>query len=132
MKPKSSFRSFLLLTGSSLLAISSASAAPYYWDIDGAMPGSGPNDNPAGNWTTGGTTWSTNSLGDVATPAYTTTIDKDATGIYGGRIVFANGTANTGYDWATSTGGPTYTLGAHTGYARNLEMMKSLWKRFTT
>ena len=77
MKPKSAFRAFLLLTGSLLLAISYAHAAPYYWDIDGATPGSGPNDNPAGNWTTGGTTWSTSSLGDVATPAYTTTIEDD-------------------------------------------------------
>jgi fibronectin-binding autotransporter adhesin len=48
----------------------------------------------------------------------TTTTDKDATGIYGGRIVYANGTANTGYDWATNTGGAgPYALSAYSGYS---------------
>ncbi len=48
----------------------------------------------------------------------TTTTDKDATGIYGGRVVFANGTAGTGFDWTTNTGvGPNYVLAAYTGYA---------------
>ena len=36
----------------------------------------------------------------------TTTSNKDATtGIYGGRHVWFNGTANTGYDWATTASG---------------------------
>jgi fibronectin-binding autotransporter adhesin len=36
-------------------------------------------------------------------PVITTTTDKDATtGIYGGRVVYFDGTANTGYDWATT------------------------------
>ena len=42
----------------------------------------------------------------------TTSTDKDSQGIYGGRVVFFNGTANTGYDWATSTGAGPYTLSA--------------------
>jgi autotransporter-associated beta strand protein len=54
----------------------------------------------------------------TGTVAITTTTDKDATGIYGGRIVFASGTANTGYDWATNTGGAgPYTLSAYSGYS---------------
>lgn len=51
-------------------------------------------------------------------PVITTASDKDAaTGIHGGRVVFFNGTANTGYDWATtdSVSGP-YTLTAYSGY----------------
>ncbi len=54
----------------------------------------------------------------AGTVTITTTTDKDATGIYGGRVVFANGAAGTGYDWATNAGGgPAYTLGAYAGYA---------------
>jgi autotransporter-associated beta strand protein len=46
-------------------------------------------------------------------PIITTTSNKDATGIYGGRTVFFTGAANTGYDWATtSTGSSPYTLSA--------------------
>jgi fibronectin-binding autotransporter adhesin len=54
----------------------------------------------------------------TGTLAITTTTDKGATGIYGGRVVFANGTANTGYDWATTvteSPGP-FELSAYTGY----------------
>ena len=49
----------------------------------------------------------------------TTTTNKDAvTGIYGGRIVFASGTAGTGYDWATTAAvAAPYALAAYTGYA---------------
>jgi autotransporter-associated beta strand protein len=55
---------------------------------------------------------------NTGTVTITTTTDKDATGIYGGRIVFADGTANTGYDWATNTGGGgPYTLSAYSGYS---------------
>jgi fibronectin-binding autotransporter adhesin len=54
---------------------------------------------------------------NTGTVAFTTTTDKDAQGIYGGRIVFANGTADTGYDWATTTSGSSpYTLSAYAGY----------------
>ena len=54
---------------------------------------------------------------NTGTVAFTTTTNKDATGIYGGRIVFANGTANTGYDWATTASvSSPYTLSAYSGY----------------
>ena len=47
----------------------------------------------------------------------TTTTNKDTQGIYGGRVVFFNGTADTGYDWATTASGSTpYTLSAYSGY----------------
>ena len=46
----------------------------------------------------------------------TTTTQADGTGIYGGRAVWFNGTANTGYDWATSTGAGTYTLSGLASY----------------
>jgi autotransporter-associated beta strand protein len=52
----------------------------------------------------------------AGTLTITTTTDKDATGIYGGRVVFANGTANTGYDWATTATASPFTLSAYTGY----------------
>ena len=48
----------------------------------------------------------------------TTTTDKDATGTYGGRIVWANGTADTGFDWATTASGSSpYTLSAYSAYS---------------
>lgn len=41
----------------------------------------------------------------------------DGTGIYGGRIVFASGVADTGYDWATTvTGVAPYVLTGYAGY----------------
>lgn len=46
----------------------------------------------------------------------TTTGGPDVTGIYGGRMLFFNGTANTGYDWATATGAGPYTLTNGSGY----------------
>ncbi|MCX6864883.1 MAG: hypothetical protein NTV46_01450, partial [Verrucomicrobia bacterium] len=59
------------------------------------------------------------SVGAPGTATLTTTTNMDASGIYGGRIVFADGTANTGFNWASNTGGvgPTYTLSAYSGYA---------------
>ena len=55
---------------------------------------------------------------NTGTVAITTTTNKDATGIYGGRTVFANGTANTGYDWATTASvSSPYTLSAYGSYA---------------
>ncbi len=60
---------------------------------------------PAGNTATG-------------TIAINTTTPPDATGTYGGRVLFSNGTANTGYDWATTvSAGPSYTLSAYTAYS---------------
>jgi autotransporter-associated beta strand protein len=54
--------------------------------------------------------------GASGTTVITTTTDKDATGIYGGRVVAFNGTANTGYDFATSSGAGPYTLANYAGY----------------
>ena len=58
-------------------------------------------------------------LGVTATgPILTTTSTKDATtGIYGGRVVYFNGTASTGYDFAsTASGSSPYTLSAYGSY----------------
>jgi autotransporter-associated beta strand protein len=44
----------------------------------------------------------------------TTTSTNDATGILGGRIIYANGTATTGYDFARITSGTT--VGAYAAY----------------
>jgi autotransporter-associated beta strand protein len=50
-------------------------------------------------------------------PVITTTTNKNATGIHGARAVFFTGTANTGYDWAsTSSGSSPYTLSAYNSY----------------
>ena len=54
-------------------------------------------------------------------PVITTTTNKDATtDIYGGRVVFFDGTANTGYNWASSTTatgpGTPNTLSAYSAY----------------
>jgi autotransporter-associated beta strand protein len=50
-------------------------------------------------------------------PVITTTTNKNATGIHGGRLVFFTGAANTGYDWAsTSSGTSPYTLSAYNSY----------------
>jgi fibronectin-binding autotransporter adhesin len=46
--------------------------------------------------------------------AITTTSTNDATGILGGRIIYANGTATTGYDFARITSGTT--VGAYAAY----------------
>ncbi|MEI6605639.1 MAG: autotransporter-associated beta strand repeat-containing protein [Verrucomicrobiota bacterium] len=52
-----------------------------------------------------------------AGPILTATSNKDATSIYGGRVVYFNGTANTGYDWAsTASSSSPYTLGAYASY----------------
>lgn len=49
------------------------------------------------------------------TVTITTTSNKGATGIYVGRVIFANGTANSGYDFATTaSSGSPYTLTAYT------------------
>ncbi len=66
---------------------------------------------------TGGSLLVGKQAGSTGTATVTTASAVDAQGIYGGRVVFTDGTAN-GYDWATSSGGgPTYTLGAYSGYS---------------
>ncbi len=85
MKSKSTLRNFLALAGSSILAVSSASAATYYWDNNGATASA---VTASGTWSTGGTTWSTDANGTTATSAVTTLITDD--------LVFSAGTASTG------------------------------------
>ncbi len=48
----------------------------------------------------------------------TTSTNLDATGIYGGRVVFFNGASSSGYDWATTNSASApYTFSAYTNYA---------------
>jgi autotransporter-associated beta strand protein len=55
MKPKSTLRSFLALAGSSLLAVTCASAETYYWDgNDGTVGFQNAHPGPAGTWTNAG------------------------------------------------------------------------------
>ncbi|MCU0796298.1 MAG: autotransporter-associated beta strand repeat-containing protein [Akkermansiaceae bacterium] len=77
MKSKSANRLFfaVITLNGITLALPTAMAAPLYWDIDGATPGSG-GASPSGSWTSGGTTWSTDATGSSATSAYTT-LDAD-------------------------------------------------------
>jgi autotransporter-associated beta strand protein len=50
-------------------------------------------------------------------PVITTSANKNATGIHSARAVFFTGTANTGYDWASTTSGSSpYTLSAYNSY----------------
>jgi autotransporter-associated beta strand protein len=59
----------------------------------------------------------TNVSAGTAGLTITTTTNKDAQDIYGGRVVFWNGTANTGYDWATTASvSSPYTLSGLTSY----------------
>lgn len=61
--------------------------------------------------TTAGGTLNFSTTGTTV-PVVTTTSDKDATGIYGGRITY------NGSNWATTaSGGSPYTLSAYAGYA---------------
>jgi autotransporter-associated beta strand protein len=49
---------------------------------------------------------------------FRTTSDKDGQGIYGGRIIWANGTGDTGYDWPTTVSGSSpYTLSPYSAYS---------------
>ena len=59
-----------------------------------------------------------NRPGTTGGVSITTLSGTDSQGIYGGRVVFADG-STTGYDWATaaSTSGDVRTLGAFSGYA---------------
>jgi autotransporter-associated beta strand protein len=64
MKPKTPIRHFLALAGSSLLAITYASAGTYYWDSDG--DGTAGFGSATGTWGAAGTgnKWSTSPTGD--------------------------------------------------------------------
>ena len=54
MKPKSTLRNFIALTGSAILVLSSASAATLYWDANGTT---GLQTDGAGDWTTANQWW---------------------------------------------------------------------------
>ncbi len=70
-----------------LLSAPAAHAANLYWDIDGAAAGAG-GATPSGAWTTGGTTWSTSSIGTAAAAGSTTLAADD--------LFFSAGTNATG------------------------------------
>lgn len=83
MKPNRKFNPFRStikcgLTAAVVMAFSSTflEATPYYWDIDDAVPDAG-GAAPAGTWSSAGMTWSTDSTGSSATPAYTTFVTDD-------------------------------------------------------
>jgi autotransporter-associated beta strand protein len=118
MKPKSSLRAFLALSGCALLAISSALAATVTWDIDSGTSGA---QDGAGNWTAGGTTfW--NGASNVATTNDTTTdIALFGNGGTGGTVNVSsqsiNGlifdtTTTTGYTLTASSPGQVLTIGS--------------------
>jgi autotransporter-associated beta strand protein len=85
-------RSFILgksiVLGIAALTASNALAATYYWDTNGAIPGSGA---ATGTWDSGvSALWTTDSTGSIATVPVTTAADSD--------LIFsagANGTAGT-------------------------------------
>lgn len=61
----------------------------------------------------------TNNTTGTAGLSITTSTDKDARGIYGGKVVFSTGTANTGFDWATTatTSPGPFVLSEYTAYS---------------
>ncbi|MEO5716799.1 MAG: autotransporter-associated beta strand repeat-containing protein, partial [Luteolibacter sp.] len=55
---------------------------------------------------------------NTGTVAINTTTNAAADGTYGPRVLFTNGTANTGYDWASTVSpGPSYTFSAYAAYS---------------
>ena len=115
-----------LRLGSLLVLLAScppAHAIDYYWDVDGGTAGAG-GTTPAGTWSTGGATLSTNVNGATATGAVTTTTadrlffsaGTDATGTY---TVTVNGTQNIGrltfQEGTVNLSGGTINFGAVSG-----------------
>lgn len=82
MKSKPTLRSYLALAGSSLLAISSASASIYYWDNNGSTAGFG---TATGTWDSAGTLgsgtqgWGTDVTGLIAPTGTITTLNTNST-----------------------------------------------------
>lgn len=96
MKPTPILRSFLILAGSSLLTLSSASAIDYWWDSNTTTAGFG---NTTGIWGTS-TFWGTSSAGTSAT--FNTTITSADTINFGtATLNYNNGTIG------VATGGVT-------------------------
>ena len=101
MKPKNTLRYFLALAGSSLLAISSASADTLFWSANGTTQGG------AGTWDTSTARWGTVAAGPYATTWDNTTNAND-TAVFGSTAgVVALGTPIT-------VGGLTFNT---TGYS---------------
>lgn len=89
MKPKRHFSLGAIASICLTLSIPTATAAPYYWDIDSDTPGAG-GATPSSTWSSSGTTWSTDATGATTTSGYTTlatddlifSAGSDATGAY--------------------------------------------------
>lgn len=107
MKPRITLRHFLVLAASSLMAVSSASAATYYWDGNDATLGFGAAGGTWADPTTGTATsgWSTDSTGATAVDGnsvITTTADSvnfgTNTALYGlaAGTITVSGTVNAG------------------------------------
>jgi hypothetical protein len=86
MKPKNTFRSYLALAGSSLLAISSASATTLYWDVNGTADGF---STVVQTWNTTNNFWNTDATGGAAGSLTNTTTAAD-------DLIIAQATTNTG------------------------------------
>jgi fibronectin-binding autotransporter adhesin len=116
MKPKSTLRSFLFVAGSSLLAISSASAATGTWNVDANGLWSA-----AGNWTPGvadGAGFIANFTNNI-TADRTVSLDSDRTI---NRVNFADSTTSSAGSWILDNNGTATnnlilsgTTGAATG-----------------
>lgn len=81
----------------------SASAATYYWDIDGATPGAG-GTVVSGTWNVGTANWSTDSTGSSATAGWANTGSDTA--------VFSAGTDATGTSTVTLNQGGAINVGS--------------------
>jgi len=99
-----------------LLAISPASAADYYWDADGATPGFGDADSTTWDATGTGNLWSTDATGSSATAAIQTTTADDlffgtaATSISGDITIAGPVNANSVFNAGGNPAGTTPTI----------------------
>lgn len=90
MKSKSTLRHFLAITGSSLVAVSSASATTYYWDNNSTTSGFG---TASGTWGTDAFL-TTDSTGVFGVAGITSPTTADALNFGNGATVLATGTVN--------------------------------------
>ena len=88
MKPKAKLRAFLALAGSSLLAVTCASATTYYWDSDNATPGFG---SSVGTWSSSVSSASGNGFTTDASGSTDITGNADVATAAGDDINFGNG-----------------------------------------
>jgi fibronectin-binding autotransporter adhesin len=101
MKTESTRRHLLAIAASSLMAVSSASAATYYWDSNSTTAGFG---NTAGTWGSS-TFWSTNSDGTGAT-ANTTITSADTVNFGTATLAYGTGSIAIGIaSGGVTTGG---------------------------